>query len=93
MVGRFQCEGFEDEEAAASALGIRRVEDDQRYINWNASEALEIEHDIIEDDSALSTPANRKRRRTREASPPSIQPMRIRSGRTILTWKDRWKPS
>jgi hypothetical protein len=37
MFGRLQCEGFEDEEAAASPLGIRRVEDDQRYISWNGS--------------------------------------------------------
>jgi hypothetical protein len=54
MFGRMQCEGFEDEEAAAYALGIRPVVDDQSYVNWDGVQPLEIEHDIIDDPSPAS---------------------------------------
>jgi hypothetical protein len=52
MFGRLQCEGFEDEEVAAYALGIRPVENDQQYLNWDGTQPLEVEHDIMDNPAA-----------------------------------------
>jgi hypothetical protein len=52
MFGRLQWEGFEDEEAAAYALGVGPMEANGAppadYGNWDGEQELELDYDILD---------------------------------------------
>jgi hypothetical protein len=60
MFGRLQCEGFEDEEAAAYALGIGPMQADGAppadYVNWDGERQLDLELDNDILDTAYDQP-------------------------------------